>query len=257
MLLYEDDDSQWFLEEDDDVALENDMESMTIDDIEYGYLLSIDIGVINLGLSILAYDKNTYKFKDVMGVDCLDITTFPHPEHIPRCNCKLNHTKTFTDWMEHIFQYYSNLFDNVDYIIIERQPPQGFVAVEQLIYSKFRDKCELISPNSVHKFFDITPHNYDERKLFMESRALQYINTTKVKQEFFSFERKHDMADSICMGIYWLNNKHYKYIQNATFVKNEEWLAKYAGKPYHYELGITFDEWLQQFRYIPPVPQYI
>jgi hypothetical protein len=122
MLLYEDDDSQWFLEEDDDVTLQNDMESMTIDDIEYGYLLSIDIGVIHLGLSILAYDKNTYKFKDVMGVDCLDITTFPHPEHIPRCNCKLNHTKTFTDWMEHIFQYYSNLFDNVDHIIIERQP---------------------------------------------------------------------------------------------------------------------------------------
>lgn len=82
MLLYEDDDSQWFLEEDDDVTLQNDMESMTIDDIEYGYLLSIDIGVIHLGLSILAYDKNTYKFKDVMGVDCLDITTFPHPDQM-------------------------------------------------------------------------------------------------------------------------------------------------------------------------------
>jgi hypothetical protein len=50
---------------------------------------------------------------------------------------------------------YNEIFNKANFILIERQPLNGFVAVEQIIFGCWREKSILISPNSVHKFFNM------------------------------------------------------------------------------------------------------
>jgi len=250
MIIDEDENNEWILLDDSDeinminnfskINIKNNIKQIFNDNKKY--ILCIDIGVINLGLAGIVCDNN-YKFREVVGIDLIDITTFAYCSK----NCKLNHTKTFSDWMEHIFEYYQEVFDNVDKIILERQPPCGFVVIEQLIYSRYRNKCELVCPKSIHKFYNISHKSYENRKLFMEEKAFNHISSDYIKKEFLSFNRKHDLADAICMGIYWLSLYHEKYMLNE---KKKQILAE-CNKKYHYELGMSFDEWLSYFKYEP------
>lgn len=258
MIIAEDYDYQWILLEDEnDDKINTDFNNLHIVDSPidvdmktYYSILCVDVGVVNLGLSALIADPVTLKFNKIVGIDLLDITKILHPDHTPECKCTLNHSKTFTDWMEHVFQYYHHVFDAVDKIIIERQPPQGFVVVEQLIYSKYRNKCQLISPGSLHKFFKLST-DYETRKQESIQIALQYIEKEpQIYQEFVTFNRKHDITDSILMGLFWLDKEHHnylekeyqKYIANLT-IKTNQW----GGCPKE----VNIDEFLSQFKYKP------
>ena len=57
----------------------------------------------------------------------------------------------------------------------------------------------------MHKFFNISKYEYEDRKKFTEKIAIDSIKTDIIKDIFNSFERKHDMADSICIGIFGIN----------------------------------------------------
>jgi hypothetical protein len=39
--------------------------------------------------------------------------------------------------------------------LIEKQPPAGLVAVEQLLMMSYRDKAVLVYPNSMHAHFGL------------------------------------------------------------------------------------------------------
>ena len=98
-------------------------------------VLSIDIGVINMGLSLSVINKD-YTFKEVLLVDNIDITSYKHSK-CKYSECNLHHTKTFCDWVEHMIYENREHFDYCDIILLEKQPPKGFVVIEQLIYSKY------------------------------------------------------------------------------------------------------------------------
>lgn len=216
----------------------------TEEDYNDNTILCIDIGVINLGIAALTYDCN-FKFKNVVGVGLLDITDFHHPERVCSENCGLQHTKTFTDWMEHIFLTYKDAFEKSDKIIVERQPPGGFNAIEQLIFFKYREKTELVSPNSMHKFFDIGRFNYDRRKECVTKFAKTLLKNQKVFEDFQMPERKHDMADAICLGYYWLNFQKQIIKEEERRMKALEIQMKYMNNKIH-----NYDDYLQQFKYI-------
>jgi hypothetical protein len=255
-LIDTDEDTEWYLE--DDGILEDEMASMDIgeeeenvdesysqfteDDFSKCSILCIDIGVHHLGLAALICDHNTWKFDKIIGVDLINITEYIHPDGVSIKDCPLEHSRTFTDWMEHVFVYYECVFTRVEKILIERQPPGGFVAVEQLIFSKYRDKCELIAPNSVHKFFHIGGYDYEGRKEKVVEIARKYMELPLVRAEFESFERKHDMADAICFGIFWLSKKHEFYLMEENIKRINNLVITH---------GVTFDEWLKQFEYNP------
>jgi hypothetical protein len=59
---------------------------------------------------------------------------------------ELYHDKIICDYMTHLFKKFKSVFDSVDQILIERQPPTGLVAVEELIMREYRNKSKLISP---------------------------------------------------------------------------------------------------------------
>jgi len=178
-------------------------------------ILAIDIGLIHLALvcATLPDDYLTRKddiLKDeITFCDLIDITQL-----VSKCkddDCELYHDKIICDYTMHLFKQYRTLFESVDKIIIERQPPFGFVSVQELIMREYRSKSELVSPNAMLKFFDLLHYTYDERKVYTEKIAMDYLGSNKI---FIFNERRHDMADGVCLLIYYISNKRSIYREN-------------------------------------------
>lgn len=181
---------------------------------KYLYILSIDIGIINLGLILLECNKD-YTLHDIIWFDLINITSFNHLDRQSEKECRLSHTKTFTDWLSHIFYLHHELFTLCSHILIERQPPSGHVAVEQLLFFNFREKSVLIHPRSVHSFMGWKQEdNYEIRKK-KSVEVLQYrllrSERKYLQQEFDKFNRQHDISDAYIQSLYFLSKK---YIEN-------------------------------------------
>ncbi len=199
-------------------------------------VLTIDIGVHHLGL-VFSELSPDFSEAQVEWFELVNITKYTHNK-IHREDCKLYHTKTFADWITHCIQEYEQYFDMADKILIERQPPMGFVVVEQLIFYRFREKSILISPTSLHCHFGIRECDYEQRKL----ETIQIILDTGLleshKTKFDSLERQHDITDSLCMLIFWASKCHAEWC-------SEERLKKFKG----FGNG-TVDEFFDKFKYV-------
>lgn len=201
-------------------------------------VLSIDIGVINMGLSLSVINKD-YTFKEVLLVDNIDITSYKHSK-CKYSECNLHHTKTFCDWVEHMIYENREHFDYCDIILLEKQPPKGFVVIEQLIYSKYRNKTYLINPRSVHKYLNFKGFDYDARKKFSEKIGDQYMSQELIEKTK-KYKRRHDISDTICMLLFFLRKKREEY------VKDERMKRLNSLKDMD---GLSVMEKLEKFRYI-------
>lgn len=179
---------------------------------EYKYILSIDIGIKHLALLLTECTKE-YIFEDIVWFELIDITRFHHLDDDAKRTCNLYHSKTIADWLSHVMYLHGELFDMVDHILIERQPPQGHTSVEQILFFKYRDKAILISPRSVHKFFGWTPDiDYEQRK----EKSVQILKYRLEKSsrdwllpQLDALTRQHDISDAFIQTCFFL---HYKYI---------------------------------------------
>ena len=166
-------------------------------------ILSIDIGIINLG-----YVYTHFKNDKVSVLECnrVNITLMRH-----RCvklhDCKLRHEFCIPDYLDHFIQEHLVLFEEADILLIERQPPMGITNVQDLLFTRFRDKVKLVSPNAVHKFFKMDAL-YDTRKIQSEQIAKEYLSNFET---FTLNDRKHDISDALLLVLwYTLTLKHPK-----------------------------------------------
>jgi hypothetical protein len=171
-------------------------------------VLSIDIGITNLGyvygeytfdpkvnkLNLNSLKNNLIK---IISCDRIDITNVKHSK-VPFCDCKLHHDYCIPDYLDHFIQEHLEVFENADKIIIERQPPVGITNVQDLLFTKFRSKVLLISPNSIHKYFNMSK-DYSTRKEESEKIAVYYLSGMK---RYLNNIRKHDIADALLMILY-------------------------------------------------------
>ena len=230
---------------DSDIVIESDDET----EIPYEYcVLSIDIGVLHLGISVTTLDKE-YNIIEIIFIDLINITDYIHNFGPDKKKCQLHHTKTFTDWMNHTYQENMDFFYMADYILVERQPPMGFVVVEQLIFSRWREKTILISPNSMHKFFIIGDYDYDKRKVYTEKIALMYLKDPELVTQLGFYDRAHDITDSICIMLYWIHGKQEEYKQNA----RKKYLMERQTNVWKNGKNMTTEEWFESYRYVPHI----
>ena len=185
------------------------------------YILSIDIGIINLGYvfcSIGSIDsinsinslptKNNKYFLDeyfpinVISCNKINITNIKHSV-IKFCDCKLHHDYCIPDYLDHFIQENNEMFEQAAIVLLERQPPMGVTNVQDLLFTKFRDKVVLINPGSVHKYFSMSK-DYLTRKLQSEKIATRYLCSFR---EFNKSSRKHDMSDAMLMIMYYYSQK--------------------------------------------------
>jgi len=191
-------------------------------------ILSIDIGIINLGyvFANLKFDPDNYTnhiknnvystFKDIVVINCdrVDITNMKH-NRVDYCNCKLHHDLCVPDYVDHFVQENEDIFNLADIILIERQPPVGITNVQDLLFTKFRNKVTLISPVSVHKYFKMSKE-YDTRKVESELISQNYLNSFN---KFNNNIRRHDISDAMLMLIYYYKIHSDKLFKNK--IKNE------------------------------------
>jgi hypothetical protein len=214
---------------------------------DYEYcVMSIDIGIIHLGISVTTLD-NEYNIIEIIWIDLIDITEFTHKWGPSRKNCTLHHTKTFCDWLNHIFQENLDFFEKSDYILIERQPPSGLVAIEQLIFSRWRDKAILVHPRSMHKYFNIGEYDYEQRKIYTEKIARMHLEDPALQEQLGFYGRAHDIADSICLMLFWIKTQQDKYNEK----KRREHIMKRQIQSHTNRKNMTTEEWFELHRYIP------
>jgi hypothetical protein len=147
-------------------------------------VLAIDIGYHNMGLVLAECGKGPKVDVEFMKKVSLEDYKYIHSNDI------VDLVPLFVDAHEHIFE-------SADKILIERQPPGGFTNIEVLLNYMFKDKVILVSPVSMHTHFGMRHLNYEERKERTVSIADKYIEGE------IPYERKHDIADALCMILYY------------------------------------------------------
>lgn len=164
------------------------------------YIISIDIGFEHfamIGANVTPY----WKLEEVVTCKLINIKNLVLDCN--NCDCKLQHSMCISDYMAHLFHIYNDIFQKADTILIERQPPQGFIAVQELILFKYREKSILLSPNSMHKHFSMSKVQ-KLRKMFTEKFSQRHLQSFP---DYAKNDRKHDMGDAYCQLIYYLNVK--------------------------------------------------
>ena len=200
---------------------------------------SIDIGIFNLGLVVC--EVNTDWSIRVIHAERINIK-----ELCTECRdvrCRFKHALVFTDYIDHFVFKYDNYLKHSKAVLIERQPPQGFVAVQELIMSHFRDTTILVSPNSVHKFFEIGHLDYDGRKVAS-------INIAKNIHAFDGHRgRIHDIADAICMLIYQTSKMKKAEADETLRLQKLDPFNRYRYNAEDAEKKANIDKFLEECRY--------
>ena len=204
-------------------------------------ILAIDVGLLHLASIFVRLANDYLERKDVILeeeislCDLVDIT-----ELVSECkdpNCELYHDKIICDYMMHLFKKFRTTFEAADLILVERQPPTGLVAVQELIMREYRSKSLLISPTAMLNFFGILHFEYLERKDHTEQIAMKYLGSLKV---FVFNERRHDMADAFCILYYYLSIKRKEHQEKLKKLEFETLNKQFIGN-------------LEQFKYIPDI----
>lgn len=182
----------------------------------YRYIVSVDIGIHHLALTLVE-TLHDYTLHDLVWFELIDITRFVHLDPTSRHTCALSHTRTASDWLAHVFFLYHELFQLADHILIERQPPGGQIAIEQLFFFHFRSKAVLIHPNAVHAFFgwrvetddaEIRYQHRKEKSLQVLQYRLAQTPRTWLRDMLQEFSRQHDIADAYCQIVFFAYQKH-------------------------------------------------
>ena len=147
-------------------------------------ILAIDIGYHNMGL-VLAECGN----KPIIEVEYIKKVSLGDYKYI--------YSNDMVDLVPLFVEDHQTIFDEAETILIERQPPGGFTNIEILLHYMFKDKVILVSPVSMHTHFGMRHLNYDERKERTVSLAEKFTDID------IPYERKHDIADAVCMLIYY------------------------------------------------------
>jgi Holliday junction resolvasome RuvABC endonuclease subunit len=170
---------------------------------------SIDVGITHLAL-VFARISESFQLIRVQRTECVDSTQFEHTR-VSAELCTLGHTKTTADRIAHVVQERQHLFDACHHILIERQPLQGHTHVEQVLFMLFRARASLVSPNAMHKHFRINHFTYEGRKQQVV-RIVDELLPLHHFPHYHSLERKHDVADAICLLLFWLHEQQQRKV---------------------------------------------
>lgn len=162
-------------------------------------LVSIDVGYSSLGLVVAR----------VQGINVtVDLAEKVDLRSVPCClGCTLPHSGNVVDRMAHFTAYYHQHLHDADLILIERQPITGITDVQALLYDKYRDKTELVSPVSLHKHFGLPKCAYNLRKEMVVDMATPFLAHL---DSFTCLQRQHDVSDALVMILFVVEQQHLK-----------------------------------------------
>ena len=179
------------------------------------FIVSIDIGLYHLGL-IGAQVHDNYIIDTV--TDCKLVNIKEETQFCTNGNCKLHHELCMSDYISHFIQNYGNLLDRAEIILLEQQPPLGFISIQELIKFNYRNKTKMVSPCAMHAFFSIGHLSREGRKNMTVKMAKNYLEGVG---DFDDNERQHDLCDAYMLMKFYLVHKHNEY-QTEQELKNHK-----------------------------------
>lgn len=175
------------------------------------YVASFDIGIRNLAACFCKVHDETFEIESVSSIYKFDL-------YLERCGsmerrkcaaCK----RTRRGGMDEIDGLFHVLVGPLkdelkrsDIVLVERQPPQGIVTVQAILYERFIDRIRLMSPQKMHAFFGMTGLDYEGRKKRVEVLARELLcqkADTSLVARYDALPRKHDVADALCFVLYY------------------------------------------------------
>lgn len=155
------------------------------------YITSIDVGLHNLGIIKCEICNSDINICDFELVDLYKYRNSHSELHM---------------FIDCLISEYKHIFDS-KYILIERQPPGGLIAIQEVLSFIFKDKVKIISPRSVHSKLGLSYYCYNSRKIETEKILKSKIdeqNNIVLLNKFDTIKRKHDIADAYCMINYFV-----------------------------------------------------
>ena len=215
-----------------------------MNDIRDQIWLGVDVGINNLALvkALINISNNSCK---VLDATCVDLTIMKH-KRVPKCNCILYHSNDAYDRVQHMLQEMGpEWFEPAARILIERQPITGLVHIEQLLYGEFRNRASLISPNKMHTWLGISHLPYEQRKEKTVEMATPYLNDMDKSHVWNMRERKHDMADALCLILFELHVTYNEYKKK----NNSNTECCYLNQTIQISDNMNLDEYFKQFQF--------
>lgn len=165
---------------------------------------AVDVGYINLAVVSVVVDEENDTIGEVVHCSNTDLREV-------RCkkkNCIFDRNdKGSSHKILHFLESGAfRVFDNSDYIVIERQPLVGLTGVEQslliMLKNRYRRRkyIELISPNTLHAHYGLSTDRA-ERKQQVEGIVGPYLETFR---NYKRATRKHDMADACIYCLFFI-----------------------------------------------------
>ena len=164
-------------------------------------IVGIDIGLVNLGICKIKVHK-LGKYECLMA-DLVDTTHFK----CDRQTCQLRHEACHVDWVSHLLQSYKEDFDKAEIVCIERQPPGGHAASEQLLFAALREKAVLIHPRSFIAWMCIGSLDYEFRKVAVVNHARRVFAADPIAQVALGKGRAHDIADALLQSVFHVETR--------------------------------------------------
>lgn len=175
------------------------------------YVASFDIGIRNLAACFCKLNDYTYEIESVSSIHKYDL-------YMERCDsmdtrkceaCKRTR-KGGMDEIDGLFHVLArSLRDELkrsNIVLVERQPPQGIVTVQAILYERFIDRIRLMAPQKMHAFFGMTDLDYEGRKKHVEILAREVLcqkASEDLVARYDALPRKHDVADALCFVSYY------------------------------------------------------
>lgn len=189
---------------------------------------------------------NTYEIQQVLDTRLLDLTDIPHST-VPFDACRLKHSCQIFDRVQHLIQEYKHtLFDQIDVVLLEQQPIGGITSVEQLLFGYFREKVVMVSPRSMHCYFQISKLDYEQRKESTTKMATPYLQHCS---DWQNNTRQHDMADALCMILFYLHQIKQRRRRLLIFPFSKQTSVCEASKQTSSLSRTDVDKFFQQFSY--------
>ena len=192
------------------------------------HILSIDIGITNMGISMIHANRD-YSNPSIERIDHVDITTLDK-------SLTPYQTNYVADQVGRFIKTYEDWFEAATHVLIEGQPLDGLLAMEQVLFFANRSKAILLRPTMMHAYYELTrkwnaiermnaqystlpdgwelltPADiaYRMRKEETVRIAWDYMDryaSCDLRERFESLERKHDVADSICFAFMYVERK--------------------------------------------------
>jgi hypothetical protein len=159
-------------------------------------ITSVDVGVSNFAFVKCEVEEN--EIVRVLLAERLDLAVVGACGD-PACSLRV-HGKTASSRLLHLTRDRPEIL-SCDLLLVEQQPIVGMKDVEQTLCALATSDVKLISPRSMHAHFRIGNLSYKERKKETVEIASPLIAA------FLTEARKHDMADAMCILMYYLHGR--------------------------------------------------